>query len=302
MKRVEFPFLGFGVGMRRQHYAEIVEKRPPMDWFEVISENFMVPGGPPLHVLAKARRDYPIVMHGVSMSLGSADPLNRRYLGDLKRLAREFEPAWISDHLCWTGVGGRNLHDLLPMPYNEETLAYVARRIRQVQDVLERHILIENISSYMMLRDSTMPEWQFVAEVSKAADCGILLDINNIYVNAFNHRFDARSYIDAIPRARVAQFHLAGHTDRGTHLLDTHDHPVCDAVWNLYAYAVRRFGDVSTLIEWDDNIPEFVELAATANQARQIHDQAINAEQSREPRSSSARSTAAPALAARQSA
>ena len=299
MNRMKFPFLGFGVGMRRQHHTEIVEKRPRMDWFEVISENFMVAGGPPLHVLAKVREHYPIVMHGVSMSIGSADPLNRRYLRDLKRLAREFQPAWISDHLCWTGVGGRNLHDLLPIPYNEETLAFVARRIREVQDILERRVLFENISSYMKLRDSTIPEWQFVAEVAEAADCAILLDINNIYVNAFNHRFDARSYIDAIPRDRVAQFHLAGHTDRGTHLLDTHDHPVCDDVWDLYEYASRRFGSVSTLIEWDDNIPTIVELAATANRARQIHDQTINAPP---PRARAPRRAAAPAFAAPHSA
>ena len=284
--------------MRRQHYAEIVEKRPTMDWFEVISENFMVGGGPPLHFLSKAREHYPIVMHGVSMSIGSADPLNRRYLRDLKRLASEFEPAWISDHLCWTGVGGRNLHDLLPIPYNEDTLTHVTRRIREVQEILERRILIENISSYMMLRDSIMPEWQFVAELAEAADCAILLDINNIYVNAFNHRFDARAYIDAIPRERVVQFHLAGHTDRGTHLLDTHDHPVCDEVWDLYAYAVRRFGDVSTLIEWDDNIPAFPELAATANRARQIHDETIPPPLQSERRTRGARRAPAPALAA----
>ena len=261
--------------MRRPHYAEIIENRPAMDWFEVISENFMVEGGRPLHVLSKVRENYPIVMHGVSMSIGSTDPLNRRYLRQLRRLADEFKPAWISDHLCWTGVGGRNLHDLLPLPYNDETIAHVARRIHEVQDALERHIVIENVSSYMAFRDSKMPEWQFIAELAETADCGILLDINNIYVNAFNHRFDPHTYIDAIPVERVVQFHLAGHTDHGTHLLDTHDHPICDDVWALYAQAVRRFRNVSALIEWDDNIPEFAELEAAAGRARQIHEDIV---------------------------
>jgi uncharacterized protein len=298
MNRAEFPFLGFGVGLRRQHYAHVIENRPAMDWFEVISENFMVEGGRPLHVLSKVRENYPIVMHGVSMSIGSADPLNRRYLRELRKLAHRFEPAWISDHLCWTGIGGRNLHDLLPLTYNHETLAHVARRIREVQDTLERHILIENVSSYMAFRDSTMTEWEFIATVAEAADCGILLDINNIYVSAFNHRFDPSAYIEAIPAERVVQFHLAGHSDHGTHLLDTHDHPVCDNVWEMYAHAVKRFGAVSALIEWDDNIPAFEELAATANRARQIHEDSIEAAHAGAVGSGSARRAPAPALAA----
>lgn len=244
-----------------------------MDWFEVISENFMVPGGRPLEVLSGVRERYPIVMHGVSLSIGSTDPLNRRYLRELRDLALRFEPAWISDHLCWTGVGGRNLHDLLPLPYTEEALTHVARRIRQVQDALERHILIENVSSYMTFADSTMTEWEFLSRIAEEADCGILLDINNIFVSAFNHRFDANEYIDYVPAERVVQYHLAGHSDNGTHLLDTHDHPVCDDVWSLYTRAVRRFGAVSTLVEWDDNIPEFSELQATAEKARRIFNQ-----------------------------
>ncbi len=189
----------------------------------------------------------------------------------MKTLAQRIEPAWISDHLCWTGVGGRNLHDLLPLPYTPEVVRHVAARIREVQDFLERPILIENVSSYMAFTDSTMTEWQFLAEIAERADCGILLDVNNIFVSAFNHRFDARTYIDAIPVERVIQFHLAGHSDHGTYLLDTHDHPVRDEVWDLYAHAVRRFGAVSALIEWDDNIPEFEVLMETANKARAIH-------------------------------
>ncbi len=268
MQRKELPFLGFGVGLRRPHYGYVLDNRPTMDWFEVISENFMIAGGRPLEVLEQVRERYPIVLHGVSMSLGSTDALNREYLRDLARLTRRFEPAWISDHLCWTGVGGHNLHDLIPLPYTEEALRHVARRIREVQGILERLILIENVSSYMEFTISTLSEWEFLAAVAEEADCGILLDINNIYVSAFNHRFDPLAYIDAIPVNRVAQFHLAGHSDHGTYLLDTHDHPVCDAVWSLYEYAVRRFGEVSTLIEWDDNIPQFEELAATADEAR----------------------------------
>ncbi|MGH7781567.1 MAG: MNIO family bufferin maturase [Candidatus Binataceae bacterium] len=267
MKRTDFPFLGFGVGLRRPHYTHVVEQQPPMDWFEAISENFMVAGGRPLQVLEKVRERYSIVLHGVSLSVGSTDPLNREYLKQLSSLARRFDPAWISDHLCWTGVGGRNLHDLLPLPYTEEALRHVVRRIREVQEILERPILVENVSSYMEFASSTLSEWEFLAAVAEEADCGILLDINNIYVNAFNHRFDPLVYVDAVPAERVVQFHLAGHSDHGTYLLDTHDHPVRDEVWSLYEHAVRRFGEVSTLIEWDDNIPEFDELAATAEEA-----------------------------------
>jgi uncharacterized protein (UPF0276 family) len=269
MKRSEFPSLGFGVGLRRPHYQEILETRPAMDWFEITSENFMVAGGRPREVIEGVREHYPVVMHGVSLSIGSTDPLNRAYMCDLAALARRIEPKWISDHLCWTGIGGFNLHDLLPLPHTEEVVRHVAGRIRVVQDLLERRILIENISSYMTYAQSRLTEWEFLAAIAEEADCAILLDINNIYVNAFNHRFDARPYIDAMPAERVVQFHLAGHADHGSYLLDTHDHPVCPEVWELYEYAVRRFGAVSTSIEWDDHIPEFSELAATAAEARE---------------------------------
>ena len=264
--------LGYGVGLRRQHYSHVLETRPKVDWFEVVSENFMVAGGRALEVLEGVRANYPIVMHGVSMSIGSTDPLNRSYLRQLRDLARRFDPAWISDHLCWTGVGGRNLHDLLPLPYTEEAISHVVARIRNVQDILERPILIENVSSYMAFADSTMREWEFISAIANEADCGILLDINNIFVSAFNHNFDANDYIDAVPADRVVQYHLAGHSDHGTYLLDTHDHPVRDEVWVLYERAARRFGVVSALVEWDDNIPEFAELAQIADRARTIFD------------------------------
>ncbi len=273
MNRSDFAALGFGVGLRRPHYARVLDQHPsdharPVDWFEVISENFMVEGGRPLEVLEGVRAQYPIVMHGVSLSIGSSDPLNRDYLGALRTLARRVEPAWVSDHLCWTGVGGRNLHDLLPLPYTEETVRHVAGRIREVQDILERTVLIENVSSYMAFRASRLTEWEFLSAVAEEADCAILLDINNIFVSAFNHRFDPLHYIDAVPAARVVQFHLAGHSDHGTYLLDTHDHPIRPEVWALYEHAVGRFGRVATLIEWDDNIPEFEVLAAAADEAR----------------------------------
>jgi uncharacterized protein len=278
MDRSDFAPLGFGVGLRRLHYASILEAHPPMDWFEVISENFMVEGGRPLQVLEDVRAHYPIAMHGVSLSIGSTDPLNLTYLYALREAVRRFEPAWVSDHLCWTGVGGHNLHDLLPLPYTEETVRHVVGRIRQVQDILERTILIENVSSYMAFRCSRLDEWEFLSAVAQEADCAILLDINNIFVSAFNHHFDPVRYIDAVPAGRVVQFHLAGHSDHGTYLLDSHDHPICSEVWALYERAVHRFGRIPTLIEWDDNIPEFEVLAAAAAEARRRCDLALGSE------------------------
>jgi uncharacterized protein len=287
LKRADFHPLGFGVGLRRPHYARVLERRAPddasshdlcsVDWFEVISENFMVEGGRPLEVLDGVRASYPVVMHGVSLSIGSSDPLNRSYLDALGALVRRVEPAWVSDHLCWTGVGGRNLHDLLPLPYTEEAVHHVARRIREVQDILERTILIENVSSYMAFRASRLAEWEFLRAVAEEADCAILLDINNVFVSAFNHRFDPLRYIDAIPADRVVQFHLAGHSDHGNYLLDTHDHPIRPEVWGLYEHAVGRFGRVATLVEWDDSIPEFEVLAATADEARRRCEAALAA-------------------------
>src|SRR6266481_2335906 len=278
-----FPALGCGVGLRREHYGAILEHWPALDWFEITSENFMVPGGRPLYVLDRVRERYPIVMHGVSLSIGTSDPLDFEYLIALKSLAERARPAWISDHLCWTGVGGKNAHDLLPLPYTEEAIEHVVARVRLVQDFLERPIVLENVSSYLTYRDSTGSEWDCLAEIARRADCYILLDVNNVYVSAFNHRFDAMDYLLAIPVDRVVQFHLAGHTDNGTHLLDTHDHPIIDPVWRLYAAAVRRFGPLSTLIERDDHIPEFPEVAAEADHARRIQKQ-IDDEAFAEPR------------------
>jgi uncharacterized protein len=276
MNRSDFASLGFGVGLRRPHYLQVLDDHPRMDWFEVTSENFMVEGGRPIEVLEGVRSRYPIVMHGVSLSIGSTDPLNFAYLRQLTTLARRFEPAWVSDHLCWTGVGGRNLHDLLPLLYTEETVRHVVQRIQQVQELLERPILIENISSYLEFTSSRLSEWEFLSAVAEEADCGILLDINNIFVNAFNHRFDPIRYIDSVPTDRVIQFHLAGHSDYGTYLLDTHDEPIRPEVWALYEHAVRRFGRVATLIEWDDNIPDFEVLAALADEACRRSESALS--------------------------
>ena len=264
------PSLGFGLGLRVEHYQSILDTRPSVDWFEILSENYLVPGGKPLHYLDRIRADYPVAMHGVSLSIGSSDPLNRDYLKQLKHLADRIEPAWLSDHLCWTGLNGTNLHDLMPLPYTEEAIEHVAARVRQVQDFLGRRILLENVSSYVTYTQSEMSEWEFVRAILERADCLMLLDVNNIYVSSYNHGFDARAYLDAIPVERVQQFHLAGHTNHGNYIVDTHDHPVIDPVWDLYAHAVRRFGAVSTMIERDDNIPPLEELLAELEQARGI--------------------------------
>jgi len=269
--------LGQGVGLRRDHFDRVLSSPTRVSWFEVISENFMVDGGRPLDVLTRVRRDYPVVLHGVSLNVGSTDALNLGYLDRLRTLAQRVEPAWVSDHLCWTGVGGRNAHDLLPLPYTEEALDHVVERVSRVQDRLSRRIAVENVSSYLTYADSAMSEWDFLAAVAERADCGILLDINNIFVSAFNHRFDAGVYIEAIPVDRVWQFHLAGHSDQGDYLLDTHDHPVRDEVWDLYRHAVERFGDVATLVEWDGNIPDWDRLEAESLRAGAIQDEALRA-------------------------
>jgi len=265
---ISLPYLGHGVGLRPAHYPAILDEGRRADWFEVISENYMLRGGRPLHVLERIRAERPIVLHGVSLSLGASDPLNADYLAELRALASRFEPAWISDHLCWGSHARHYAHDLLPLPYTEEALEHVVARVVAVQEALGRQILVENVSSYVAFAHSTMTEWEFLAAVSVRADCGILLDVNNVYVSAVNHGFDAERYLDGMPAERVAQIHLAGHTDKGTHLLDTHDHPVCDAVWDLYRSAVRRYGRVSTLVEWDEHIPSFDDVLAEAERAR----------------------------------
>jgi len=264
------PFLGFGLGLRPQHYSDILAGGHGVDWFEIISENYMVAGGRALHNLDRVRADHPIVMHGVSMSIASTDPLDMDYLGVLKALAARIEPAWISDHLCWTGVHGINLHDLLPVPFTREALDHVVERISRVQDFLGRRIAIENASSYVSFSGSEMEEWEFVAEMTRRADCLLLVDVNNVYVASFNHGFDPAAYLAAMPADRVVQMHLAGHEHRGTHIVDTHDDEVSGPVWDLYREAVRRFGAVSTMIERDDRIPPLSELIAELGIARRI--------------------------------
>jgi len=271
-----FPYLGHGIGLRTRHFPRVLDGTARADWFEAISENFMIRGGRPLAVLERVRAEAPIVLHGVSLSIGSTDPLNLRYLDELADLAARFAPAWVSDHLCWGSVGGHYAHDLLPLPYTEEALALVAERVRVVQDRLRRRILLENVSSYLTFTHSTMPEWEFLAAVAERADCGILLDVNNVYVSAMNHGFAPEAYVDGIPAARIGQIHLAGHSDHGTHLLDTHDAAVVPAVWDLYRYALRRLGRVSTLVEWDDRIPELEEVVAEAERARAIESEVLD--------------------------
>jgi uncharacterized protein len=270
-------YLGHGVGLRQKHFAQWLNEKPAVDWVEVISENFFARGGRPLAVLEKVRSDLPVVMHGVSLSIGSTDPLNAGYLADLKQLAARLQPAWISDHLCWGSHGGRYGHDLWPLPYTEEALSHVVDRVRAVQDILGRQILLENVSSYISFEESTMTEWEFLGEVAQRADCGILLDINNIFVNAYNHGFDPDAYLKAVPIDRIGQFHLAGHSDKGTYLLDTHDAPVPEGVWGLFRNAVRRFGRVSTLVEWDDRIPELDELLAESGKAASLEREELGA-------------------------
>jgi uncharacterized protein (UPF0276 family) len=273
---LNLPYIGHGVGLRTQHYPTVVDERPAVDWLEVISENFMVAGGNPRRVLDEVREHYPIVLHGVSLSIGSVDPLDARYLDELATLARETEPAWVSDHLCWSSVGGHYSHDLLPLPYTEEALAHIVERVVRVQEKLKRQILIENVSSYVTFTQSSLTEWQFLAELCTRADCGLLLDVNNVYVSAFNHGFDANDFIDGIPLGRVGQVHLAGHSTFPTHLLDTHDHAVCDGVWALYRRALGRFGRLTTLVEWDDHIPPFDEVLAESKKAAAIEREVLD--------------------------
>jgi uncharacterized protein (UPF0276 family) len=267
---------GFGLGLRTPHYEAVLNEPHAIDWLEIITENYLVPGGKPLDYLERIRERFPMVMHGVSLSIGSTDPVDTDYLAGVRTLAARIEPHWISDHLCWTGIDGRNLHDLLPLPYTEEALALVVARVGQIQDALGRQILLENVSSYLTFHESDMSEWEFLREVAARADCAILLDINNIYVSSVNHGFDALTYLQAIPTDRVRQFHLAGHSDLGGHLIDTHDHPIVEQVWNLYRAAVARFGAVPTMIERDDNIPALCELVAELQIARDLSAAAVS--------------------------
>ncbi|WP_432723485.1 DUF692 domain-containing protein [Jeongeupia wiesaeckerbachi] len=267
---MKLDFAGFGLGLRSEHYADFHAAPQPLDWLEIISENYLVPGGKPLQHLTRIRADYPMAMHGVSLSIGSTDPLDRDYLRQLRALADRIEPLWLSDHLCWTGVAGRNLHDLLPLPFTDEALAHVADRVMQVQDALGRRILLENVSTYATFRGDDYPEAQFLAALAERADCLILLDLNNVYVNHRNHGLDPYAYLAALPATRIAQFHLAGHQDHGSHVIDSHDAAIVDPVWQLYVAALQRFGPVSTMIERDDAIPPLPELVAELDIARRL--------------------------------
>lgn len=262
--------LGLGLGLRTVHYQHILDQNPDVDWFEIISENYMDCAGRPRYVLDAIAERYPIVMHGVSMSIGSDDPLNRDYLQTLKDLATATKARWVSDHVCWTGVAGKNAHDLLPIPYNEQTLQHLVERVRTVQDILERPLVLENPSTYVTFRHSTMQEWDFLKYLVEETGCYLLLDVNNVYVSSVNHDFDPAEYIRALPHGQIAQFHLAGHTNCGTHCIDTHDGKVIDPVWDLYRLAYELSGGASTLLEWDANIPPFPVVHAEVLKAKEI--------------------------------
>ena len=261
---------GFGLGLRPDHYRNFVAARQRVDWLEIISENYMVKGGKPLHFLDRIRHDYPMVMHGVSLSIGSSDPLDKSYLQDLRALIARVQPAWVSDHLAWTGAASLNLHDLLPLPYTEATLQHLASRVAQVQDAIARPLVLENVSSYVRYRADEMTEWDFLRELVLRSGCELLLDVNNVYVSSVNHGFEPQSFIDAMPASAVRQIHLAGHQAQEGRLIDTHDRPICPAVWNLYAYTLARLGPVPTMIERDDDIPPLDVLIAELDKARAI--------------------------------
>ncbi len=266
---------GFGLGLRPEHYREFAAASPRVEWLEILTENYLVAGGKPLDYLDRIRARYPMVMHGVSLSIAGTEPLDEEYLRALKALARRVQPAWISDHLCWTGVESAYLHDLLPVPFTREALRHVAARVGRVQDYLGRSLVLENASTYVRFERDEMSEWEFLAALARHSGCELLLDVNNVYVNATNHQFDAREFIDAIAPSSVRQIHLAGHTDEGGRLIDTHDAPVCEAVWDLYEHAIARFGAVPTMIERDDRIPPLDELVKELAVARIRADRAL---------------------------
>jgi len=276
--RLGVPDLGVGVGLRVPHYAHVLKTRPAVDFFEIISENFMVEGGKPIYHLERVLESYRVIQHGVSLSIGSPGEPDRSYLDRLKRLVRKVKPAWVSDHFCWCHAGGAHLNDLLPLPYTAEVVRMVADRARMVQDFLELRFALENTSSYLSYNSSTMPEWEFISEVAERADIGLMLDVNNVYVSAYNHGFDPYEFIRNLPHERVVQLHLAGHSNMGNYIIDTHDAPVIGPVWELYRETIALCGPVSTLIEWDDAIPEFESLLSEAERARAIRDATVRQE------------------------
>ncbi len=265
--RFDLPDLGIGIGLRTTHFPELLRRWPDVDWFEAITENFLDTGGRPLRILDLVAERYHVVLHGVSLSIGGTDRLRRGYLSKVRALADRVKAVWVSDHVCFTGVAGRNTHDLLPIPYDEPTLRHVVGRIREASDLLGRPLVLENPSSYMEYASSSMPEWEFLSRMAEEADCGLLLDVNNVFVSAFNHEFDPETYLDAIPAGRVVQVHLAGHTRKGDYILDTHADHVATEVWRLYARLLERTGPVSTLLEWDDEIPPLAVVRAEAMKA-----------------------------------
>ncbi len=272
------PCLGYGLGLRSAYYSEILEQRPAVDWFEIISENYLVDGGKALYFLDAIGEHYPLVMHGVSLSIGGPHPLDHDYLRQLKRLAERVQPEWISDHLCWSRGNAHQLHDLLPLPYSEESLQHVAARVRQVQEVIERPLVLENVSSYVRTVNSDFSEWQFLAALSELSGCELLLDVNNVYVSARNHGFEPWDFIRALPASRIRQLHLAGHSDYGNYLIDTHDQPVSDPVWQLYRRTLEHLGPVATLLERDDHFPPLAELLDELDQARALAAVALGTE------------------------
>lgn len=275
IERFGLPDLGVGVGLRVPHYRDVIERRPPVDFFEIISENFMVDGGNPVHHLERVLETHRLVQHGVSLSIGGPEPIDRAYLERLKRLVRKVQPPWVSDHFCWCGAGGAHLHDLLPLPYTDAAVQRVAERARMVQDFLEVRFALENTSSYLTYTSSSMSEWEFVSRVAEQADIGLMFDVNNVYVSAYNHGFDPYAFVRNVPHGRIVQIHLAGHTNLGTHIIDTHRGHVIDGVWDLYRETIELAGSIPTLIEWDDEIPELDVLLAEAEHARRVRERAL---------------------------
>ena len=258
---------GLGLGLRPEHYQDFLAGSQPLDWLEILSDNYLVPGGKPLYFLDAIRQDYPVAMHGLALNIGSSDALDWEYLSAIKALAQRVQPHIISDHLCWTGVNQHRMHDLLPLPYTEDAIRHVAKRIQDVQDFLGRELVVENLSSYLQAQ-APLKEWEFVRAVAQEAQCGLLVDVNNIFVSSRNHGFDAMDYLKALPADRIRQIHLAGHTYSGEFCVDTHDQPVCTDVWQLYGQAVKLWGHIPTMIERDDNIPPLQELLDELGQAR----------------------------------
>jgi len=290
----EIPSLGIGVGLRSTHFNYILQHQPAVDWFEAISENFMDSGGRPRYVLNQIAEQYPVALHGVSMSIGSTDPLDLSYLKKLKQLAHEINATWVSDHLCWTGVLGANSHDLLPLPLNDITLRHVSARVKQAQDVLQRPLILENPSTYIGFTESTLDEPDFLRELVAQTGCGLLLDVNNVYVSCFNDGTDPVKYLQSFPYDNVVQMHLAGHQHCGTHIIDTHDQPVCDAVWELFRLAWQQTHNASTLLEWDGDVPAFDTVHAQALQAKEYMQGKFNAERMQVQQKNSGESISTP--------